>query len=92
MRPFLPNDRELNADRATHDFTLSEPNGDWWPRAVNGNATPESLMLSVWNPWSGELWPLYYDVYPGSWRRAKEGRFDSAFSMRTLRAASSHHS
>ena len=49
-------------------------------------------MLSVWNPWSGELWPLYYDVYPGSWRRAKEGRFDSAFSMRPLRAASSHHS
>ena len=31
MRPFLPNDRALNADRATHDFTLSEPGGDSWP-------------------------------------------------------------
>ena len=60
-------ERAIHADRATHDFTLTEPNGDSWPRVFNPNASPPSQQLSVWNPWSGEFWDLDYDEYPGSW-------------------------
>jgi hypothetical protein len=57
----------LNGDRASHNFTVTAPDGTTWPWNPTGSLEAQTATFTeAWSPSPGE-WTLGYSVLPTSW-------------------------